>query len=122
MALVVLLRLIAPLVVVAFSTAAWTAPDWPMAPPPNNVSVPPTLAPVSVSAEASVRVALSEPAVVRFADATVLPEFERLIAPWVVVAFTALAWIAPVCPMDAPLDKVSAPPILALAMVRLCVL
>ncbi len=113
-----LVSVIAPLVVETFTAAAVIAPVWPMGPAPANVSVPPIVAPEMLNAEASVREALSDPAVARLATAMVLPELVSVMAPLVVLAFNVCAWIAPVCPIPFAPDKVSVPPMLADAMVN----
>ncbi len=49
----VLVSVIAPFVVVAFSAAAWIAPVWLMVPPPESVRLPPTFALATINACAS---------------------------------------------------------------------
>ncbi len=102
---------------VTFSAAAVIAPDCPIVLPPVSVSVPPMAAPPMLSAEASVSEALSDPVVVRLAVANVLAALVSMIAPLVVVALSAAAWIAPDWPMPLAPVSVSVPPTVALTMV-----
>ncbi len=114
--LALLVSVIVPPVELAVSACAWIAPVWVSAPPLESVRLPPTVALETISADASVSEASSEPPVVRLAVPTVLAGLVRTIALCVVAAFNTAVWIAPVWLMPFAPDKVSVPPTLAPAI------
>ncbi len=89
-----------------------------MVDPPESVNPPPILELAIVKADASAREALSVPPVVSVAVPIVLPALVSAMAPLVVVAVSAAAWIAPLCPMAPPLVSTNVPPTEALEMVN----
>ncbi len=89
-----------------------------MEPPLDNVSVPPTVAPEMLNAEASMSDALPTAFVDRLAIPNTLPALVSEISPLAAVTLNAFAWIAPVCPMEPADVNVSVPPTMAPVMFR----